>query len=33
MPFENASRSPWFMNWRGRYPSRARIDASRGKSA
>ena len=33
MPFENASRSPWFMNWRGRKRSRATIDASRGKSA
>ena len=33
MPFEKARRSPWFMNWRGTYRSRARIDASRGKSA
>ena len=33
MPFENASRSPWFMNCRGRNRSRETIDASRGKSA
>ena len=33
MPFEKARRSPWFMNWRGRYRSRETIDASRGKSA
>ena len=33
IPFENASRSPWFMNWRGRNRSRARIDDRRGKSA
>ncbi len=33
MPLENARRSPWFMNWRGRYRSRETIDARRGKSA
>ena len=33
MPFENARRSPWFMNWRGRYRSRETMDARRGKSA
>ena len=33
MPFENASRSPRFANWRGMNPSRARKEATRGKSA
>jgi hypothetical protein len=33
MPLEKASRSPRFMNCRGRYRSRATIEASRGKSA
>jgi hypothetical protein len=33
MPFENARRSPRFANWRGMNRSRARNDASRGKSA
>ena len=33
IPFEKASRSPWFMSWRGTYRSRARIEASLGKSA
>ena len=32
MPLEKASRSPWFMNCRGRKPSRAMIEARRGKS-
>ena len=32
IPFEKASRSPWFASWRGRNLSRAMIDASRGKS-
>ena len=33
IPALNASRSPRKANWRGMNPSRARIDASRGKSA
>ena len=33
MPFEKASRSPRFPNWRGMNRSRARNEASRGKSA
>ena len=33
MPFEYASRSPRFANWRGTKPSRARKEATRGKSA
>ena len=33
IPFENASRSPRFANWRGMNRSRARNEASRGKSA
>ena len=33
MPFENARRSPRFANWRGMNRSRARKEASRGKSA
>ena len=33
MPFEKTSRSPRFANWRGMKPSRARNEASRGKSA
>ena len=33
MPLENASRSPRFANWRGTKPSRARNEATRGKSA
>ena len=33
MPFEKASRSPRFANWRGMNRSRARNEASRGKSA
>ena len=32
-PLENTSRSPRFASWRGRNPSRAMIDESRGKSA
>ena len=32
-PFENTSRSPRLANWRGRKPSWAMIDDSRGKSA
>ena len=32
-PLENTSRSPRLANWRGRKPSRAMIDDSRGKSA
>ena len=31
MPFENASRSPRVCSWRGRNPSRARIEPSTGK--
>ena len=30
MPLENASRSPRVCSWRGRYPSRARIEPSTG---
>ena len=33
MPLENTSRSPRLASWRGRKPSRAMIDDSRGKSA
>ena len=33
MPLEKTSRSPRVANWRGMKPSRARKDASRGKSA
>ena len=33
MPFENARRSPWFMNCLGRNPSRETMDDRRGKSA
>ena len=32
MPQENASRSPRKLNWRGMYPSWARIAASRGNA-
>ncbi len=31
MPLENASRSPRVCSWRGRKPSRARIEPSTGK--
>ena len=31
MPLLNASRSPRVCSWRGRKPSRARIEASTGK--
>ncbi len=31
MPLENASRSPRVCSWRGRNPSRARIEPSTGK--
>ena len=31
MPFENARRSPRVCSWRGRKPSRARIEPSTGK--
>ena len=31
IPLLNASRSPRVCNWRGRYPSRDRIEASTGK--
>ena len=33
IPALNASRSPRYANWRGMKPSRARIEATRGKSA
>ena len=32
IPYENASRSPRSANWRGMWPSPARIASSRGKA-